>query len=423
MTAGDLLRSAVSNTFRSKLRTALTVVAIFIGAFTLTLTSAIGAGVSDYIDKQVGALGGDKLMTVSPTAEAETTGDGPKEYDPANPVAQSSFTLLSEADIVAIRDTEGIEKVEPAALLTPDYVQYDGGTRFELSVNPMAGLAAADLAAGEQLETGKGALEVLLPTAYLEPLGFPSAGAAVNKEVAIAVTDYSGTQHTVDAKIAGVQNDSLFGSGLGFNGDLRATVDVLQRTGTPANIATGYVTSVAMLPEGTDAAQLADIKADLSAQGFTALTVADQIGAVQSVINGIIGILSAFAVIALVAAGFGIVNTLLMSVQERTREIGLMKAMGMGGGRIFALFSVEAIFIGFLGSAIGAGAAVGLGMTVSSFLSGTVLSALPGLHIMLFTPASVATIIGVVMLIAFLAGTLPARRAARQNPIDALRYE
>lgn len=47
----------------------------------------------------------------------------------------------------------------------------------------------------------------------------------------------------------------------------------------------------------------------------------------------------------------------------------------------------------------------------------------PGLHIMLFTPASVAIIIGVVMLIAFLAGTLPARRAAKQNPIHALRYE
>ena len=141
------------------------------------------------------------------------------------------------------------------------------------------------------------------------------------------------------------------------------------------------------------------------------------------VINGIIGVLNAFAVIALIAAGFGIVNTLLMSVQERTREIGLMKAMGMGGGKIFALFSVEAIFIGFLGSALGAGIAVGLGSVISSVLSNTVLSALPGLHIMLFTPASVATIIGVVMLIAFLAGTLPARRAAKQNPIDALRYE
>ena len=422
MTAGDILRSAVSNTFRSKVRTALTVVAIFIGAFTLTLTSAIGAGVSDYIDKQVGAIGGDDLMTVSPTSEASAADDGPKEYDPAGAATQGSFTLLSDAVIETIRATDGIRKVEPAAMLAPDYLQYDGGAKFEVSANPMVGLADADLAAGRQLAEGTGP-EVLIPSSYVEALGFADAEAALEQTVTLAVTDYAGTQHTVDAVIAGVQNDSLFGDGAGFNADLRAELDALQRTGIPAGVSTGYITSVAYLDADTDADQLAAIKADLESKGFTGLTVADQIGAIQTVINGIIGVLNAFAVIALIAAGFGIVNTLLMSVQERTREIGLMKAMGMGGGKIFALFSVEAIFIGFLGSALGAGIAVGLGSVISSVLSNTVLSALPGLHIMLFTPASVATIIGVVMLIAFLAGTLPARRAAKQNPIDALRYE
>jgi putative ABC transport system permease protein len=423
MTADDILRSAVSNTFRSKVRTALTVVAIFIGAFTLTLTSAIGAGVSDYIDKQVGAIGGDDLMTVSPTTEAAAADDGPKEYDPNGAATQGNFTLLSDADIEAIRATDGIEKVEPAAMLAPDYIQYDGGAKFELTVNPMVGLADADLAAGRQLSEGSGALEVLIPSSYVEAMGFADAEAALDQTVSIAVTDYAGTQHTVDAVIAGVQNDSLFGDGAGFNADLRAEVDALQRTGIPEGVSTGYITSVAYLDDDTDEDQLAAIKADLEDKGFTGLKVADQIGAIQTVINGIIGVLNAFAVIALIAAGFGIVNTLLMSVQERTREIGLMKAMGMGGGKIFALFSVEAIFIGFLGSALGAGVAVGLGSVISSVLSNTVLSSLPGLHIMLFTPASVATIIGIVMLIAFLAGTLPARRAARQNPIDALRYE
>lgn len=422
MTAGDLLRSAVANTFRSKVRTALTVVAIFIGAFTLTLTSAIGAGVSDYIDKQVGAIGGDNLMTVSPATEAAAADDGPKEYDPDGAATRGSFTLLSDADLESIRATDGIDKVEPAAMLAPDFIQYDGGAKFEVTVNPMVGLADADLAAGRQLADGNGA-EVLISSSYLEALGFADAEAALEQTVTLAVTDYAGTQHTVDAVIAGVQNDSLFGDGAGFNADLRAELDALQRTGIPAGVPTGYITSVAYLDAGTDADQLTAIKADLEAKGFTGLTVADQIGSIQTVINGIIGVLNSFAVIALIAAGFGIVNTLLMSVQERTREIGLMKAMGMGGGKIFALFSVEAIFIGFLGSALGAGVAVGLGSVISSVLSATVLSALPGLHIMLFTPASVATIIGVVMLIAFLAGTLPARRAARQNPIDALRYE
>jgi putative ABC transport system permease protein len=97
--------------------------------------------------------------------------------------------------------------------------------------------------------------------------------------------------------------------------------------------------------------------------------------------------------------------------------------MGMGGGRIYALFSLEAVFIGFLGSAIGAAVAIVIGSVVSGALSTTLLSALPGLNLLQFAPASVAVIILVVMGIAFLAGTLPARRASRQNPIDALRYE
>ncbi|HEY5847233.1 MAG TPA: FtsX-like permease family protein [Microlunatus sp.] len=123
------------------------------------------------------------------------------------------------------------------------------------------------------------------------------------------------------------------------------------------------------------------------------------------------------------AAGFGIVNTLLMSVSERSREIGLLKAMGLGGGRIFTLFSMEAVFIGFLGSAIGAGAAVLVGTIVNGVLAGCVLAGLPGLTVLAFAPATVLGIVALVMGIAFVAGSIPALRAARQDPIESLRYE
>jgi putative ABC transport system permease protein len=128
-------------------------------------------------------------------------------------------------------------------------------------------------------------------------------------------------------------------------------------------------------------------------------------------------------VVALIAASFGIVNTLLMCVPERTREIGLRKAMGMSNARVFALFSLEAVAIGFLGSALGAIAAVGAGSAIAGVAGETLLSALPGLQILLFDPATVATVIVVIMAIAFLSGVLPARRAARQDPIESLRYE
>ena len=168
---------------------------------------------------------------------------------------------------------------------------------------------------------------------------------------------------------------------------------------------------------------VAALKAALREHGMLGRTLADQLGAVNSVIMGLVGVLNAFAGIALLAAGFGIVNTLFMAVQERTSEIGLMKAMGMGAGRIFALFSTEAVVIGFLGSAVGALAAIALGTIVSDRLARGPLADLSGLRVLAFDPLQVLGVTLVVMTIAFLAGTLPARRAARQNPIDALRYE
>ena len=139
--------------------------------------------------------------------------------------------------------------------------------------------------------------------------------------------------------------------------------------------------------------------------------------------GAIIAVLNFFAIIALVAASFGIVNTLLMAVQERTKEIGLMKAMGLGGGKIFLLFSIEAILLGFWGSLLGSLAGIGVGMIANSYASSTFLKDLPGFSLTSFSVLSVAAIMLIIMAIAFIAGTLPARRASRKNPIDALRYE
>ena len=95
----------------------------------------------------------------------------------------------------------------------------------------------------------------------------------------------------------------------------------------------------------------------------------------------------------------------------------------MGNGRVFSLFSLEAAFIGFLGSAIGVAVAIIAGSALSSSLSTTLLADLPGLTLIAFDPVAITGIIVVVMAIAFLAGTLPAARAARADPVESLRYE
>jgi len=433
MRTGDVIKSAVQNTFRSKLRTSLTVIAIFIGAFTLTITSAIGAGVSDYIDSQLGAIGAEGVLSVTLAPEDQLAADdGPAPYDPDKATTGSGFPggappglgggALSAADITAIENTDGVQSVEPTVLVSADFIQTAGSDRFELSLNPVSAATVPDLAAGEPLSATDES-EILLPDSYLDALGFTDAEDAIAAAVEIGATDAVGEQHTVDATIVGVQNASLIGLGASINQHLTDALVEIQGIGRTVEAPVGYIAAVAHIDPAATPEQVDAIKTDLADQGFQAQTTADQIGAFQAVVGGIIGVLNAFAVIALIAAGFGIVNTLLMSVQERTREIGLMKAMGMGSGKVFGLFSAEAVFIGFLGSAIGAGVAILAGTGISAALSGSVLSSLPGLQIMLFEPTSIITVILVVMAIAFVAGTLPARRAALQNPIDALRYE
>lgn len=191
----------------------------------------------------------------------------------------------------------------------------------------------------------------------------------------------------------------------------------------PADQVDRFAQASVRFDAAADDEQVTALKDRLADAGYTGTTVADQLGTIKAVVDGIVLVLNAFAVIALLAASFGIVNTLLMSVQERTREIGLMKAMGMGSGRVFALFSIEAAFIGFLGSAIGALLAVAAGTGLSGVLSGSLLSDLPGLTLIAFDPVSILTVVLVVMLIAFVAGTLPAARAARADPVQSLRYE
>ncbi|MFC5928601.1 ABC transporter permease [Cryobacterium melibiosiphilum] len=430
MRTQDLVATAISNTFRSKLRTTLTVLAIFVGAFTLTLTNAVGAGVSQYVDAQVGALGSPDVFIVAQASQAASADDGPVEYDPNGSAMVSSnqgppgttTQALTDADLETIGDTAGIESVDPVRSVQPDYIENSGSTQFEFSINATSAVTTADLTAGAQLDGGSTEPQLVLPDTFVSPLGFASAEDAVGASVTIGITDILGEKHTVDATVVGVSLESLLAAGAGANDALIAELADAQSGGIDTAV-TSYGVAIAHFDDTLSAEQITALKADLATDGYTASTIEDQLGAVQTVITGIVGVLNAFAVIALIAAAFGIINTLLMSVQERTREIGLMKAMGMSGGKVYTLFSLEAIVIGFLGSAIGAGVAIGLGSILSNVLADGLLSGLPGLNILLFEPTSVAFVILLVMLIAFLSGTLPAQRAAKQNPIESLRYE
>ncbi len=427
----DIIATANSNMFRSKLRTSLTIIAIFIGAFTLTLTNGLGSGISQYIDKEVGNLGAKDVLIIQ--GVGESTGlpsDAVKKYNPDKKTVSlesqgnRTITVLTDQDIAKIRKIDGIKSAEPFLNAQVDYVSAGSSEKYIGSVEQYLSGANYALASGKVITNAGKTPEVLIPVTYISPLGFSDAGSAIGKTMHFGVTNGLGNQSEVSATIVGVKEKSLAGgSGLSINSNLMDLLRKTQYTGLPPDTANSYQYATARFDPTISAAALTDLKSRLTKAGYSSMTVEDQIGSFKAVINGIVMVLNGFAIIALLAASFGIINTLLMSVQERTKEIGLMKAMGMSASRIFLLFSGEAVMLGFWGSLIGSVAAIGVGSIINRIVLSTFLKDLVGLQLLAFSPASVASIIGIVMGIAFLAGSLPAIRAARQNPIDSLRYE
>ncbi len=431
----DVTRMAIANTFRSKLRTTLTVLALFVGAFTLTITTALGAGVSNYIETQVNSFAADDVLLVQ--AQTDLTivaeSDAPAAWDPETstssssqpggaPLAGAQAEPLTDDDLDAIRAIGGIGGIDPVRAVSTDWISHAASGRFEFSVNPQSAVTVADLEAGEQLDQGAQRFEVVLPNDYLDVLGFADAADAVGAEIVIGMTDITGEAHEIDAVVVGVSRSSLFASGAGANNALVTELASLRTAGIDGADENSTI-AIAYLESGLTTEEIDQVTADLGDAGFSAQTIEDQLGIVTTVIAGITGVLNAFAIVALIAAAFGIVNTLLMSVQERTREIGLMKAMGMSSGRIFALFSLEAVTIGVIGSLIGVGAAMLVGVGLGGALAAGPLADLEGLSLFLFDPLSLLGVIVLISAIAFASGALPASRAARQRPIESLRYE
>lgn len=438
MKAADLVTTAVANTFRSRTRTILTVLAIFVGAFTLTITNGLGVGINRYIDTTVASIGADDVMTVSKAGDSANAAlpggaSGPAEYDPdavatgipgAPGGGGGTVAALTPEVITAIEAIDGVVRVEPTRSISPDFVQHDGGTRFVSSVGTLVPGQTFTFAAGGAPDASGSASEAAIPVALVEPLGFASADDAIGATITVGITDPERVQHEVEATITGVVEESLTGStGVIPNAAFADALLDVQNAGIPAEQLEKFASAGVWFDPAAGDDATAALKDRLADAGYSATTVADQLGTFTSVIDAIVLVLNAFAVVALLAAGFGIVNTLLMSVQERTREIGLMKAMGMGGGRIFSLFSLEAVFIGFLGSAIGAVVAIGVGTAVSAQLATGLFSNLAGLTLIAFDPASIVTTMLLIMGLAFAAGTLPALRAASADPVTSLRYE
>lgn len=427
MKISDIIKSACSNLMRNKGRTLLTIVAIFIGAFTISLTTGVNNGVNDYIDKQISGVGGEEQLLIQPKVSRIFGEDGePEKYD-ADKKTSSMMEqkALTESDLDKIKKVKGIEKAYPMKSASVSYISGKNDEKYIFTSMPKLDSLSIDLEAGKSVDQKTEDYQLVLAPEYVKSLGYKSSEAAINQTIKIGVpATATGKETVLEAKIVGVRNTSLVQGGVSLlNRALVDKIAVINEEGLPDTMRNQYGMIVAEMKKDLTDKEITQIKKDLDKDGYSGQTVEDEIGMIRSVINAITGVLTLFGAIALLAASFGIINTLFMSVQERTREIGLMKAMGLSGGKVFMIFSFEAMIIGLLGSVLGILGAMGVGSIINKVAADSFLSALTGFTLVQFSIPSSAVIILIIMGIAFLAGTLPARRAAKLDPIESLRYE
>lgn len=452
MKTTDIIRRAGRSLKSAKARTILTSLAIAVGAFTLTIAIAAGEGARQYadtlltsnIDPQVLVIAKDKSLF-----EGRQT--GPKEFNPnaasiRQGVGGPTIALLTKDDMSNILARDDIQTVSPVYTIDAQYITRPEAKKYTVEVTQYdAGIS--QLAVAGTLPPLRSMIkndEIAIPESYVSLLGFASAQDAVGETVSLHLERSPNvTQEQIQTALqAGPEAVAQLTTPQVKDIELRV-VAVLGRSSTALTAATNvqvsdvtskelseftttgtpsyqkYTIATASVKEGVDPAE---VKEALVAEGYGVQTAKDLQGLLFTIVNTLQGIVIGFGILALITSVFGIINTQYISVLERTREIGLMKALGMRGRHVSRLFQFEAAWIGFLGGVIGSIIAVVAGTTLNPWIT-DILTLGEGNYLLIFQPIPIIILIIVLMAIAMLAGYFPARKAAKLDPIEALRTE
>lgn len=453
----DIIRRAGRSLGNAKTRTILTSLAIAVGAFTIAISLAAGEGARQYADKLIGSnINPQALFVVKDKAVFQGGAQvGLSTYDTNTGTAPNGVTIkqITQTDIDTITARTDVEDVTPIYSPRVKYVTFAGNDqKFAGTVSSYNTSIINDTAYGTlpKLGTQLQVDEVVLPSSFADTLiaqkVITQPQELIGKKIVMTISAAAarltadqvtaafarGGQNAVVAltqtktkevtlKIAALTKQSA----TALNGNNAFQISSIQARQIAEYTTQGtdayqqYVGLTMLAKPGIDPAK---VKTDLESKGYFPQTAKDLQGFIFTIVNILQGIVLGFGVIALTASVFGIVNTQYISVLERTREIGLMKALGMRGRHVSRLFQFEAAWIGLLGGIIGALIAVVAGTLLNPVIT-KALDLGEGTYLLIFQPIPLVVMIIGLMLIAMLAGYFPARKAAKLDPIEALRTE
>jgi putative ABC transport system permease protein len=402
----DYLILAFRNVRKRGIRSWLTMLGIFIGIAAVVSLISLGQGLETAITGQFGSLDVDTL-----TIQGADTGFAPP--------GSASVRKMNEVDFEIIESTNGVRVTIPR-LLRISNVEYNDKLGFSGVANiPPEREQAEEVYRSLALEAELGRLldendrgVVVLGHDYIE-------SDVYGKPIRI------GTQLTIEGEefeVIGILED---GSSFTINGAILMPDEDMRRI---FDIPDDEIDFIVARLESTDIVDetAEEIRRQLrreynlkeNEEDFEVQTPSQSLGTVNTIIAVINIVVTGIALIALLVGGIGIANTMFTSVLERTKEIGVMKAIGAENSDVLTIFIIEAAMLGLIGGIVGAIIGLGLALGVSAGAN----SAL-GNNLFEVSP-NIALLIGAItfsLLIGILSGIVPAIQASKLNPVQALR--
>lgn len=413
--ASSSYRNAYKHLTFSFWRNSLIMLGTAIGLFAVMLFSGLGNGVKAYINDQVNSLANPTAITVARYQEDDGNGGVGQATAGAGGV-DIEKTTISNQQMKQIRQMKGAKNVQPGYQLSGvkgklDDKDYNLGTVQTWSATYQKKLIKAGHVPGKN--------EILVDKkAVAKQFDKKDWQSVVGKHINVTwvtVKDDGQTPVTInkDLKISGVIDAGKAGTANVV--DAKTVKDTYEQTGAATNalFATVRVKDADAVKPFQKAVQ--NIKTSDGKRAFSAITVGSILDTINTIVSLATNVLAAIAAISLIVSALMIIVTMFMSVSERTKEIGILRALGESKKDVRRLFTSESVLIGLASFVL----AVVLAFVVGGILNHA-LYKIASFDMIQISFGNIFVTLILALIISFLAALLPARRAAKLNPIDAL---